>query len=84
VRAGSYVAIGSESGSISSANLEDLRSKVEQTRATLETEDPDLIATLDREALLGDLFHAGMQGYYAQYTALGELMGLQADGQTLL
>jgi hypothetical protein len=25
-----------------------------------------------------------MQGYYAQYTALGELMGLQADGQTLL
>jgi len=82
--AGSYMAIGSESGSISSANLEQLRQKVEQTKSTLETEDPELIATLDREDILGDLFHAGMLGYYAQYTALGSLMGLQTDGQMML
>ena len=81
---GSYLSIGSESGSISRQNLEQLRQKVEQNQATLETEDPAQIATLDREDLLGDLFHAGMLGYYAQYTALGNLMGLQSDGQTLL
>ena len=81
---GSFLAIGSESGSISSQNLEQLRQKVEQTQATLETEDPDQIATLDREDLLGDLFHAGMLGYYAQYTALGNLMGLQSNGQMIL
>jgi len=81
---GSYLAIGSESGSISSQNLELLRQKVEQTQATLETEDPDQSATLDREDLLGDLFDAGMLGYYAQYTALGNLMGLQSDGQIIL
>jgi len=56
---GSYLAIGSESGSISSANLEALRQKIEQTKATLETEDPGLIGALDREDILGDLFHAG-------------------------
>ena len=61
VIAGSFLAIGSESGSISSQNLEHLRQKVEQTKATLETEDPAQIATLDREDLLGDLFHAGIQ-----------------------
>jgi len=81
---GSYLAIGSESGSISSANLEALRQKVEQTKATLETEDPGLIGALGREDILGDLFHAGMQGYYAQYTALGTLMALQSDGQMML
>jgi len=80
----SYMAIGSESGSISSQTLEQLRQKVQQTQTTLETEDPEQIATLDREDLLGDLFHAGMLGYYAQYTALGNLMGLQADGQMML
>jgi hypothetical protein len=81
---GSFLTIGSESGSISSQNLERLRVRVEQTQATLESQDPDQIATLDREDLLGDLFHAGMLGYYAQYTALGNLMSLQSDGQAML
>ncbi len=84
VLAGSYMAIGSESGSISSANLEQLRQKVEQTKTTLESQDPALIALLDREDILGDLFYAGMLGYYAQYMALSNLMGLQQDGQTML
>ena len=75
-----FLAIGSESGSLSSTNLEQLRQKVEETKATLETEDPDLIAALNREDLLGDLFHAGMLGYYAQFTALSNLAGRQQGG----
>ena len=81
---GSFLTIGSESGSISSLQLEQLRSKVEQTQGILQTQDPAQIALLGREDLLGDLFHAGMLGYYAQLTALGNLMGLQQDGQMML
>ena len=82
--AGSYLAIGSESGSISSQNLEELREKVEQTQATLETEDPDLIQALNREDLLGDLFYAGMLSYYGQFLGFSELIGAQQSGHTLL
>ena len=39
---------------------------------------------MGREDLLGDLFHAGGLGYYAQLTALSHLMGLQADAQYTL
>jgi len=43
--AGSYMAVGSESGSISRQNLEQLRARIQQTQATLETEDPDLMSS---------------------------------------
>ena len=82
--AGSYLAIGSESGSISGSNLERLQQKVEATKTTLETEDPGLIQALNREDLLGDLFYAGMLGYYGQFSALSKLTGAQQDGHTLL
>ena len=82
--AGSYLAIGSESGSISVQNLQELQQKVEETKATLETEDPDLIQALNREDLLGDLFYAGMLGYYGQLSAFSALAGQQQKGYTLL
>jgi len=56
---GSNLAIASESGNISSQNLESRRQKAEQAKATPATGDPDLIGALDREDILGDLFRAG-------------------------
>ncbi len=50
----------------------------------LESADQTQIAALGREDLLGDLFHAGGLGYYAQLTALSHLMGLQADAHYTL
>ena len=50
----------------------------------LESADQTQIAALGREDLLGDLFHAGGLGYYAQLTALSHLLGIQANAHYTL
>lgn len=37
----------------------------------LESGDETLLMALERESLLGDMFHAGLLGYYGQLTAFG-------------
>ena len=46
-------------------------------RACTESQDQTQIAALTREDILGDLFHAGVLGYFAEYTALAHVMALQ-------
>jgi len=43
-----------------------------------------MITIKNQQELLGDMFHAGGLGYYAQLTALSHIMGLQAKGQHTL
>jgi len=76
VPAGSYLSIAVIGGNVSPQILTDLQTKVTNTKTTLESADPNLISTLTREDLLGDLFYAGTLGYYAQYTALSQIMGI--------
>ncbi len=64
-------------GSVSPIKLGNLKTRMEQTKDTLESQDPDLIGALTREDLLGDMFYAGTLGYYAQYSALAHVMGIQ-------
>ena len=71
-------------GSVSPQMLNDTQAKLEHTKTVLESADQTQIAALTREDLMGDLFHAGGLGYYAQLTALSQLMGLQADAHYTL
>jgi hypothetical protein len=76
VIAGSYLSLNVIAGSVSPQKLQDLQSRLAVTKATMETQDPNLIESLTREDLLGDLFYAGTLGYYAQYLALSHIAGL--------
>ncbi len=79
--AGSYVALTSIGGSVSTNRLSALQLRITKTKTKLESSDPAQIATVDREALLGDMFYAGSLGYFAQYTALTHISGLQSKAR---
>jgi hypothetical protein len=84
VIAGSYLAVAADSGSVSPAQLQAVRDRLAHAKATLESGDAALIGGLTREELLGDLFHAGLLGYYAQLTGLAHVLGLQQHAHHLL
>jgi transglutaminase-like putative cysteine protease len=84
VIAGSYLAVAAASGTIAPAQLQAVQDRLSHTKTTLESGDTGLIASLSREALLGDLFHAGLLGYYAQLIGLAHVLGLQQHGHYTL
>jgi hypothetical protein len=84
VIAGSYLAVNAYAGSVSPQILTDIKAQLEHTKAVLESADQTQISALSREDLLGDLFHAGGLGYYAQLTALSHIMGIQAGAHHTL
>ncbi|WAK00608.1 transglutaminase-like domain-containing protein [Methylobacter sp. YRD-M1] len=84
VIAGSYLAVNAYAGSVSPAQLQATKTRLEQTKTVLESTDQAQIGALSREALLGDLFHAGGLSYYAQLNTLSYLMGLQTGGHQTL
>ncbi|WAK03306.1 hypothetical protein [Methylobacter sp. YRD-M1] len=59
VIAGSYLAVNAYAGSVSPTQLQATKTRLEQTKTVLESTDQAQIGALSREALLGDLFHAG-------------------------
>ncbi len=84
VIAGSYLSIAVIGQNVSSTRLTNLQSQLEQTKTILESNNATQIAALTREHLLGDMFHAGVLGYYAQLLALSRIAGLQQGGHHLL
>lgn len=78
---GSYVSFAVMGGSVSETRLTQLQAQVNVTRNTLETDDTQLIANLSREDLLGDVFYAGILGYFTQYRTLSSLMIRAQNGQ---
>jgi transglutaminase-like putative cysteine protease len=74
--AGAYLDIAVIAGSLNQKHLSDTRATLQATATALQSGTP----VLSREQLLGDLFHASMLGYYAQYMATGYLMGLSQGG----
>ncbi|MDH5368468.1 MAG: hypothetical protein OEW99_00470 [Gammaproteobacteria bacterium] len=77
VVAGSYVSIATIGGSVSVNTLNRLQTKITNTKAILQSQDPTQIQSLNREDLMGDMFYAGTLGYFAQYTVLTHVSGLQ-------
>jgi hypothetical protein len=75
--AGSYLAVNAYAGSVSPQTLKATQAQLQHTQSVLQSADTSQIAALNREDLLGDLFHAGGLGYYAQLTTLSRLMGIQ-------
>ena len=78
VTAGSYLHVNVFAGSVSPKKLENLQTKLEATKTTLESADQAEIAKLSREDILGDMFFAGGLGYYAQLLSLSYISGLKA------
>jgi transglutaminase-like putative cysteine protease len=76
VVAGSYLAIAVVGQDVSPQSLDSARQRLTHTQTALDSQDPDLIATLTREALLGDMFHSGILSYFAQYNALAHVAAL--------
>jgi len=84
VIAGSYLNVPLVAQSVSPVFFQELQTKVEQTRAILESGDQSQVETLTREEILGDLFYAGGLGYFAQSIGLGQISNLQGGGSTKL
>ncbi len=75
VIAGSYLGVAVAGGSVSPTLLQDLQTKLTNTKTKLESGDAGLIGTLTREDILGDMFHVGTLGYFGQYIALSHVAG---------
>lgn len=84
VVAGSYLAVAADSGNISPEALQAARDRLGRTRDALAGGDPAAAAALTREDLLGDLFHAGLLGYYAQLAGMAHAMGLRQHAHHIL
>jgi hypothetical protein len=77
VIAGSFLHLAVAGGSVSPAKLENLQQRVNETKAKLESEDEQQIASLTRDDLLGDLFQAGGMAYFGQFDAMGQVQARQ-------
>lgn len=84
VVAGSYLAVAVAGGSVAPQRLNALQARIDSTKTTLESGDATAIGALTREHLLGDMFYAGTLSYFAQYTVLGQIAGLQQNARVLL
>lgn len=76
VPAGSYLSLAAARNGVSATKLQDLQAKLTATKTKLESGDQALISTLTRDDILGDMFYAGILGYFGQYSALGYLQAL--------
>jgi hypothetical protein len=74
--AGAYLSVQAVGQVVSTEKLQALQTKLEQTKAVLETQDSAQVAALTRKDILGDMFYAGTLGYYAQLIALGHIAAL--------
>ncbi len=73
VVAGSYLSVAVAGGSVSPTVLNNLKAKLTATQTKLQSGDAALIGTLNREDILGDMFHAGSLGYFGQFLALSQV-----------
>jgi len=79
VIAGSYLALGVVGSNPSQKTFDKLKASLTQTKQILESGTQAQKAALTREKLLGDMFVAGVQGYYTQYIAASMLVSLQSS-----
>ncbi|AWM80578.1 hypothetical protein DKL61_09555 [Gammaproteobacteria bacterium ESL0073] len=77
VVAGSYLALGIVGSNVSGKTVSTLISALEITKQVLTNADKAQLDALSREKLIGDIFVAGVQSYYAQYIAQSKMMSLQ-------
>jgi hypothetical protein len=81
---GSYFALTTVGGSVSITKLQQLQNSVTNTKTILESGDANLIGTLTGDSILGDMFYAGVLGYYAEHLMYAYLMALPQGGHLSL
>ena len=74
--AGSYLALGVVGSNPSAKTFEKLEANLKQTKQTLETGTEAQKAALTRERVFGDMFLAGVYGYYSQYVSQSKVMSV--------
>jgi hypothetical protein len=84
VISGSYLSVAVIGGNVSPLKLQSVKTKIEQTKAIVESGDQDTMAQLTREDILGDLFHTGLLSYYSQLISLAHTAGLQLQAKHYL
>lgn len=84
VIAGSYLALAVVAGNVSPKAVSDGQERIEATRETLLSSDVAKMAALGREEILGELFHVGMLGYYAELNGFTFATGLIRKGHHYL
>jgi hypothetical protein len=77
VIAGSYLSVAAVGGNVSQQKLANLKTQVEDTKAKLESNVAGQITNLTKEELLGNMFYAGILGYYGQFNSMVNLLGLK-------
>lgn len=75
VIAGSYLVVAVVSGSLGKNSSDAAAGRIERTTATLLNRNPDELAALSRDDILGSMFFSGMISYLAHVDSLGKLMG---------
>jgi transglutaminase-like putative cysteine protease len=75
VIAGSFLSVNAIAGSVSPAKLEELKTRLEQAKTIMESNDQALINTLTMQDVMGDVFYAGTLGYYAQLLSFSQITG---------
>lgn len=84
VTAGSHIVIPVVGGSVSNAQLDQIKSSINRTKLILESQNTALIPTLTSEELYGDIFYAGSLGYFATYLSIGKINSLQQNSHIML
>jgi len=79
VLAGSHLSVAVIGGGVAIDSLRETTDRIRTTRDLLAAADPESLAEVTREAFLGDLFHAGLLSYFAQFDALARLVALSQD-----
>ncbi|HET6725346.1 MAG TPA: transglutaminase-like domain-containing protein [Gammaproteobacteria bacterium] len=77
VIAGSYLAIATIGQNVSFSRLLSVKDHLNDVKTILQSGDPVRIGALSREDVLGNIYEAGLLGYFAEYNAVGHLMALQ-------
>jgi len=84
IPAGSFVSVNTVAGNVSSVKLSWLQMQLNKTKATLATNDSNLIQNLKNEDIWGDLFYTGTLGYFIQLIGFNRVSALKADSQYYL
>lgn len=79
--AGEFHAVGVVGGSISKNKFTNLQARVSQLQTDIYT---DVTANVNKESVLGDIFYAGVQGYFYQYKDMVDVQSRQAVSHLLL
>lgn len=77
---GSYVSFAVIGGSVSPQAIFDTKQHIEDFKTAVDSHDFSQVEGFSREDFVGNLYHAGLLGYFAQYSFIGTMLMRLRDG----